>query len=1090
MLSRKTVLLCLTATIAFTACRMASAQAVANAQIHGTVQDATGAVVIGARIKATQNDTGYSQTGVSDSGGGYNLLNLPVGAYKIEVAAPGFKGYTRSGIVLQVANNVQINIALEIGNVSERVEVSGDAAMVQTEDTSISQVIDQQRIVDLPLNGRQATDLIALAGGAASPPNAASRDVTSHDYVNSLAISVSGGQINGNNYLLDGADNNDSHSNINLPFPFPDALQEFSVQTNGIAARYGLHPGSVVNVVTKSGTNSFHGDLFEFVRNGDFNARNFFATKQDNLHRNQYGGTIGGPIRKNKIFAFGGFQETKNRTAPPSTIAFVATQAALNGDFSSLESAACQSNGVAKQVVNPTTKVPYANNFINPTSFTTPSLNLLKVIPISTDPCGKLIYAISNPSNEYQYVSRLDWVLSSKNSVFARYFILDFANPAIYTNNVLTTSRPALLQRSQTIALGDQFTITPTMINSLHIDFSRLAVSRSNPSNMPTPVGLGVNMYNAAPNYIQLSVTNFFSVGGGSNATATFIRNQWQYADDMDWIRGRHHFSFGGEFIANQMDETNLQFANGNFSFNGAATNSGLADYLLGSVYQLTDSGLVVIGLREKYYGAYFQDDFQLTKRLNVHAGVRWEPSVPEHDAAGRGNHFSLPAFIAGTKTTVYQNAPPGLLFYGDPGIPRAYANGSWDDFAPRVGFAWDPTGSGKESIRASYGIFFDQPESYTNRDFALASPWGNQITLTSPTGGFVNPFASYPGGNPFPFTYPPSKSSVFPTGASYINLPLGLHHPYMQQWGLSLERQLKDDWFITANYIGNKATHFRSSTEEDPAIYIPGNSTTGNTAQRRTLAQLNPATGAYYSTITLMDDGVNTSYHALKLTAQHRLSHKYTVLASYTYSHCLQDTEPLSNRVTGNNESNPYNRKADYGPCDFDLRHNLVGSFVYQGFNFTNQTVNLIAGGWSPSFLVSYYNGYPFSPLTGTDASLSGVGLDRPNAVAGANPYLRNKKTLLWINPAAFVKNGPGTFGTTGMNSLLGPHYIDSDVSLVKLFNIHEQQQLQLRFEFFNVFNHTNFQAPVNTFSSSSFGVIQASNPARILQFAAKYAF
>jgi hypothetical protein len=203
-----------------------------------------------------------------------------------------------------------------------------------------------------------------------------------------------------------------------------------------------------------------------------------------------------------------------------------------------------------------------------------------------------------------------------------------------------------------------------------------------------------------------------------------------------------------------------------------------------------------------------------------------------------------------------------------------------------------------------------------------------------------------------------------------------------------------------------------------------------------------------------------------------------------------LQDTEPLSNRVTGNNESNPYNRKADYGPCDFDLRHNLVGSFVYQGFNFTNQKVNLIAGGWSPSFLVSYYNGYPFSPLTGTDASLSGVGLDRPNAVAGANPYLRNKKTLLWINPAAFVKNGPGTFGTTGMNSLLGPHYIDSDVSLVKLFNIHEQQQLQLRFEFFNVFNHTNFQAPVNTFSSSSFGVIQASNPARILQFAAKYAF
>ena len=203
-----------------------------------------------------------------------------------------------------------------------------------------------------------------------------------------------------------------------------------------------------------------------------------------------------------------------------------------------------------------------------------------------------------------------------------------------------------------------------------------------------------------------------------------------------------------------------------------------------------------------------------------------------------------------------------------------------------------------------------------------------------------------------------------------------------------------------------------------------------------------------------------------------------------------MQDTETLGNRLTGNNESNPYNRNADYGPCDYDLRHNLVGSLVYQGFDFVDHKVNLIAGGWSPSFLVSYTNGYPFSPSTGTDASLSGVGLDRPNAVAGVSPYVGNKSTLLWLNPKAFVKNGPGTFGTTGMNSLLGPHYIDSDVSLVKLFNIHEQQQLQLRFEFFNVFNHTNFAAPVSSFNSSSFGKIQASNPARILQFAAKYSF
>jgi hypothetical protein len=292
------------------------AQAVANAEIHGTVQDVSGAVVPSVQIKAMQVETGRVETTVSDANGLYSFLNLPVGEYQIEATAPAFKSYAQSNIVLQVGNNVQISITLEVGSASEHVDVSADAAMVQTQDTAISQVIDQRRIVDLPLNGRQATDLILISGGAAQPPNS-TRVITTHDYPSAVGISVAGGQINGNNYLLDGADHNDSHSNVNLPFPFPDALQEFSVQTSGVSARYGLHPGSVVNVVTKSGTNSFHGSLFEFVRNGDFNARNYFASAQDTLHRNQFGGTIGGPIRRNKIFLFSGFQATRERTAPP-----------------------------------------------------------------------------------------------------------------------------------------------------------------------------------------------------------------------------------------------------------------------------------------------------------------------------------------------------------------------------------------------------------------------------------------------------------------------------------------------------------------------------------------------------------------------------------------------------------------------------------------------------------------------------------------------------------------------------------------------------------------------------------------------------
>jgi hypothetical protein len=1075
------------------------AQAVNNAQIHGVVQDSTGAVVPGAQVKATEIDTGREQSTTSAAGGSYVLPDLPVGEYRLEVSASSFSKFVQTGILLQVGENVEINATLKVGSTSQEVQVTAAAPMVETQNTSTSEVIDQRRIVDLPLNGRQVTDLIALSGGAAQPPNAQGRDVTSHDYVNSIAISVNGGQINGNNYILDGADNNDSHSNINMPFPFPDALQEYSVQTGGISARYGLHPGSVVNVVTKSGTNSYHGDVFEFVRNYLFDARNYFATL-DNLHQNQYGGSLGGPIHKNKIFAFGGYQETRISTAPPDITNFVATPAVLSGDFSTLESSSCQSNHVAKQLYNPATGQSFQNNFISPSLFTASAVKLLSLIPVSSNPCGKFVYGIPSPSDEYQDVGRVDWALSARHSIFARYFILDYSNPPFYTNNLLTTSRPGLWQRSQSIALGDQFSLTPSLLNSLHISFGRLAVTRKNAATFPTPVSLGVNMYNASPNYMELSVSNYFTIGGGSNATALFVRNQWQYADDVDWIHGKHHVIFGAEFLANQMDEVNDQYTNGDFSFNGSqtgtpagvspsSTGDALADLLLGRPVSLIDSGLVVIGLREKYSGLYIEDEYQVTKKLNVHLGLRWEPSLPEYDAAGRGNHFSLPAFTAGTVTSVYPKAPPGLQYYGDPGIPKAYANGSWLGPAPRFGFAWDPSGSGKESIRGSYGIFFDQPESYTDRDFALAAPWADQITLTAPAGGFVNPFQGYPGGDPFP-TPPPSKSSTFPVGGSYINLPLNLHHPYMQQWDLSLERQLTGSWAITADYMGNKATHFRSSTEEDPAIYIPGASTVANTQQRRTLEQLNPSTGAYYSTITLMDDGVNTHYDALRLTAQHRFSRNYTVLAAYTYSHCIQDTETLANRVTGNNESDPYDRDHDYGPCDFDLRHNFVVSAVYQSPSLHNRAVDLAAGSWQVGFLMSYNNGFPFSPLTGVDDSLSSVGLDRPNVVQGVTPYEKNMKTLAWLNPAAYKANPPGTFGTAGMNSLLQPNYVSANANLNKLFSIRESQKLQVRFEWFNLFNHTNFEAPVNSQSSASFGVIQAANPARIMQFGAKYIF
>jgi Carboxypeptidase regulatory-like domain len=1045
-------------------------QAVNNAQIHGVILDPSGAAVPGAQVVATSTDTGSTHSTASGPDGTFVLPDLQIGAYTVEVTATGFNKYRQTGILLQVGQNVQINASLKVGATSQVVQVSGDAAMVETQDTSISEVIDQQRIVDLPLNGRQATDLILLSGGAAMPPNAASRVVTTHDYVNSVGVSVSGGQINGNNYLLDGGDNNDSHSNINMPFPFPDALQEYSVQTNGISARYGLHPGSVINVATKSGTNSFHGGLFEFVRTPTLNAQNRFATptSRDALHRNQFGGIIGGPILKDKLFAFGGYQKTIIHNVTGSNVVNVATQAMLDGNW---------------------TACPGKKLVLNPANYVAPALAYMKLIPVSTDPCGKLTFPASNPSDEYQVVARTDWVRTPKNTIYGRYFILDYSNPAFYTDNLLTLTRPGLLDRSQSITLGDQISITPTIVNAIHFTYSRLAIHRSNPSTMPSPSSVGINIYDGSPNFSYIQLSNYFTIGGGSNAPAKFIRNQYQWADDIDWIRGKHHFSFGTEGILGQMYQSNIYDANGFFNFNGQGTGDALGDFLTGNLFQFTDTGQQVSNSYGKYFAAYFEDSVQLTKKLNVHAGIRWEPSLPETQQYNQGDHIDFAAFAAGTKSTVFNNAPPGVFFYGDPGIPKGYAHGSYDDFAPRIGLAWDPTGRGIMSIRSSWGIFFDQPETFTDSAFSLAPPWANGLTLTAPAGGLVNPFQGVAGGDPFPIPFPPAANASFNQNGTYVNLPLNLHHPYMQQYDLSIERQFGNDWSVTVSYLGNKATHLRSGYEQNAPQPSP-TATTKNETQRRILYKINPANGIYYSTITMMNDGVNTSYNGLQTSVRHRMDHGFSLLFNYTYSHCLQDTETIGNKLQGNTQTNPNDMRFDYGPCDWDLRHNLNTSLVYLGYNFSNRTLNLIAGGWSPSFLVSYYNGYPFTPLTGTDASLTGIGLDRPNAVPGANPYVRNHSTMQWITKSAFAANGPGTFGTTGMNSLLGPSYFDSDVSIRKLFRVFKEQNLEFRWEFFNIFNHPNLSAPVNSYTNATFGQIQAAGPARIMQIAGKYTF
>jgi Carboxypeptidase regulatory-like domain len=497
------------------------AQTTATSQISGLVQDPSGSAVSGARVSVTNTDTGVNRTVNSGPDGTYIIADLPSGSYQLQAVKQGFSTYVQSGIVLQVNVNPQINLPLQTGSVTEKVLVVADAAMVETQSTGVGQIIDQQRIVDLPLNGRQVSQLVALAGAAVSTFNGANAD-TRH-YPSDSSFSIAGGSRTATNFLLDGGANNDVDNSYGLPMPFPDALQEFKVETNALPANYGNHSGGAVNVITKSGANGFHGDAFEFVRNYLFNARNFFAPARDSLKRNQFGGTLGGPIAKNKIFLFLGYQGTIVRSDPPTAISYVPTAAVLAGDFTQILSPGC--NG-GKSI---TLKAPFVGNRISPSLFDPVAVKLVALFPVSTDPCGKIQYGIPTPNVEHQGIGRVDWQKSPKNAVFARWFVTNYAQPPYYTNNLLTTATVGQAAQAQSIVAGDTYLISPTTVSSFRATFTRSMAVRQDAPDTPTLTQLGANLTSMVPDYTgQVSASGYFSLGG---IGGYFVNNTWNLSE-------------------------------------------------------------------------------------------------------------------------------------------------------------------------------------------------------------------------------------------------------------------------------------------------------------------------------------------------------------------------------------------------------------------------------------------------------------------------------------------------------------------------------------------------------------------------------
>ena len=1080
-------------------CQVAAAQTSQVAQVSGRVVDGSGAAILGARVSMTNVDTGLIRMTDTGDNGSYNLTTLPIGTYRLEATRDGFGKYVQSGIVLDVNTNPTKVVSLTVGAVTQQITVTESVAQVETHDTGVGTLVDQQHVVDLPLNGRNVTQLVALSGAAvAAPPPSGQAIISNKNYPSASAFAIAGGQAGQTLFVLDGAYNLDPSSNVGLPYPFPDALQEFKVETSSLPANYGSQPGGFVNVVTKSGSNRFHGGAFEFFRNYNMNGSNYFTKVQDTLNRNQFGGQVGGPILKDKLFFFGGYQGTfENAPLPPQTF-HVATAASLAGDFTTLASPSC-SNG--KQI---TLKAPFVGNKIAAGSLNPVAMNLLKYIPTSSDPCGLLVYTVPSTDHENQEIGRVDYTVTQRQSLDFRYFITSYEHAPVFNNNLLNFPVDAavgLHDRVQSVVAAHTFIINPNAVSSFKLSYSRSSAIRYMPTDVPTATQLGSKVTQLNPAYLNFTVSGDFTVACTNCSPSYFASNIYQGAEDFTLIRGRHEILFGGDWIHVHFNGHSSFQSNGNFTANGQITGMALADLETGNLSSFGQSTGAVLHEGVNVPSLYVQDNFKITKNFRFNAGLRWDPYLLPVNYDHHQSIFDPSLFSNNVHSTKFTNAPAGTLFDGDNGMPPngGYGFGRKANFAPRVGIIYDPRGLGKETVRAGYGIFYGSIPLYLV--VGTHAPFANPVTIPSPVGGLNNPWQNYPGGNPFPLPNPIPSNTTFPTfGGGLGNYPLHSKPTSIQQWSLSLQKQLPGNWLASATYLGNKTDHLEYNQNQNPVSYVSGNcvagqygltaagpcSSTSNENYRSLLYSQNPSQGIYYGGTTIFNFGAVANYHALLLSATHSFSKNYSILTNYTWSHCLGESDIGLNG--GGAPQNPANLRGEYGNCGADVRHIYNLAITAAVPKLQNRVLDMIVGHWQVAPIFTAHTGQYVTVADGTDNSLMGVAA-RPNLVG--NPSVANRTIGQWFNTSAFALAGAGNYGNVGRNTIAGPGAWNVDMALTRSIPIHREQNVTFRAEAFNLTNTTHFANPGSSLGTpSTFGVINSAGNPRILQLAAKYAF
>lgn len=1053
------------------------AAAQATGAITGVATDASGAVLPGVTVDVASRDTGQVRTATTGADGFFTIPLVNPGVYQVKATLSGFRTTIRDGIIVVVNETVRADVTLQVGQIAEQVTVLGQSPLVETTNATLGVVIDRQKVVDLPLNGRNFTQLGTLIPGVVAPPaglGGQDGNATPGGFGNVTGgFNVNGQRNQSNNFLLDGASNNDSFNTGFVLRPPPDAIQEFKILTHSYDAEYGRNAGSVVNVVTKAGTNTWHGGAWEFNRDDRLQAQNFFATTKPTLKQNQFGAALGGPLVTNRLFMFSYFEGFKNKQGTTDTRT-VLSAAQRNGDFS---------GGAA--IRDPLTGLPFQGNVIPADRISPISRKILEqYIPLPNSAANRVVRSPNLEDTREQVGARLDYQVNEKHTLLGRYMFGHTRNVNPLGGSNFSPAGNTSIATLQDVMGSDTWMLKPTMINVARASMNRISAKPTVTSGLNLKdLGFNITPSNAvAAGLPFITVTGFFTTGDAQQPFATRVNNVFGFTDDLTWVSGAHSMKFGGELRRDQIKVSFINRPNGDYTFSGTQySGNAAADFLLGFPIQYRQAtGDPNLDGSSWVWALYAQDEFRIS-RLTLNYGVRYEVNQPFAESQDHLN-----AFHPGQQSTVFPNAPRGLVYPGDAGVPRGTYLTDKNNVAPRLAAVWDARGDGRTAVRGAWGVFYDtlpgQGDFFQNG--TLAPPFQPLTEVNFPLQVSAPPFA-----NPLLGV---TGTPGFPAGLIFIGWGSDFATPMVQQYNLTLQQQVGSSWGLEIGYVGSRGKHLPIFMEVNPTTPIL-------TPAPAIGPRLFPAFSLVRPTFSVAESW----YDSLQASARMRPWHGLNMLASYTLGHAVDhvsglniggESRPMLPVTIGDQASIDAALAREKGDALFDVRHRFVLSFGYElpRLSDRNTATRLALGGWQMNGIIQGQTGFPLTVIEPTNVSLTSL-TNRPNMTCDPDAG-GARTTAQWFNTACFQRltlaANAGQVGNEPRNAVRGPGFNRTDLSLFKSFAVAGSQQVQLRLEAFNVFNQERFGQPGGTLGSATFGAITSADDGRIVQIGLKYTF